>query len=165
MSDDYIQIVNDEDEIIGHKRRSEVDYQKNIYRISALWMTNSRGEILIAQRKLTKDKDPGKWGPAVAGTVEQNETYESNNYKEAEEEIGLTGVKFKVGQKQKINKAHKIFVQWFLINIDKNINEFKIQEDEVEQLAWKSKDELLSEIKENPKMYLPSMPDIVKLLI
>ena len=117
------------------------------------------------QRKITKDKDPGKWGPAVSGTVEQDETYESNIYKEAEEEIGLTGVKFKIGPKQKIYKARKFHVQWFLINIDRNINEFKIQEDEVEQLAWKSKDELLSEIKENPEMYVPAMPDIVNLLI
>ncbi len=29
------------------------------------------------------------WGSAVAGTVEKGEDYESNIYKETEEEIGL----------------------------------------------------------------------------
>ena len=57
--------------------------------------------MLIAPRVLTNDKDPGKWGPAAGGTLEISETYESNAYKEAEEEIGLTGVEFILGPKMK----------------------------------------------------------------
>lgn len=84
-------IVNENDEIIGHKLREEVDPKNDIYRVSALWVTNSAGDVLIAQRKLTKKHAPGKWEPAVAGTVEKGETDESNIYKEAQEEIGLSG--------------------------------------------------------------------------
>ena len=34
---------------------------------------------------------PEVWGPAVSGTNEEGETYDSNIIKEAQEEIGLTG--------------------------------------------------------------------------
>lgn len=79
--DRLYQVVNDSDEVIGHKFRNDIDFVKDIYRVAALWLTNSQGQVLIAQRLLTKDKDPGKWGPAAAGTLEKDETYESNIYK------------------------------------------------------------------------------------
>ena len=84
------QIVNENDEIIDYKPRNEIDYKKDYYRIGCLWLTNSKGEVLLAQRLLTKDKDPGMWGPSAAGTLEKGESYESNIYKEAEEELGLS---------------------------------------------------------------------------
>ena len=79
-----ITIVNEEDEIIGHKDRTSLDHETDIYRVAALWLTNSTGEVLIAQRALSKESSPGKWGPAAAGTVEEGETYESNIVKEVE---------------------------------------------------------------------------------
>ena len=45
-----IQIVDENDQVISHKVRSEVDYQNDIYRVAALWVTNSQGQVLIAQR-------------------------------------------------------------------------------------------------------------------
>lgn len=84
-----IQIVNENDEYIGAKERSEIDHGTDIYRVSALWLINSLGQVLLAKRAATKDHSPGKWGPAVAGTVEESETYDENIRKEAKEEIGL----------------------------------------------------------------------------
>ena len=80
-------IVDENDNPIGLKYREDIDYSKDTYRCTGIWITNSNDEVLIAQRKFTKDKDPGKWGPAVAGTIEEGETYESNAYKEMKEEI------------------------------------------------------------------------------
>ena len=56
------QIVDDQDNIIGAKPRNEIDFKKDCFRSSGLWLTNSKGQVLIAQRSLSKDKDPGKWG-------------------------------------------------------------------------------------------------------
>lgn len=160
-----VQIVNENDEIIGSKPRGEVDPQKDIYRVSGLWITNSKGEVLLAQRKFTKVHDPGKWGPAVAGTLEGGDTYESNIYKEAEEEIGLTGVKFKLGPKSRRYEPWNHFGQWFLVNIDRNIENFKIQEEEVEKIEWVPREKLMEDLKNNPERYIPSMPKIIEELI
>lgn len=86
-------IVDENDTIIGHKNRDSME-DGDMYRVSALWIQNSKGDILLAQRSFDKRNDPGKWGPAVAGTVEEGETYESNIIKEAEEEIGLKNSHF-----------------------------------------------------------------------
>ena len=79
-----IQIVDKNDTVIGTKERDEIDYSSDIYRVSALWLTNSNGQALIAKRAMAKKNSPGKWGPAVAGTLETDETYETNIYKDGD---------------------------------------------------------------------------------
>ena len=86
---DRIVVVDEEDNVVGAELRSIVDEKGLRYRVSGLWLRNSRGEVLLARRALTKTHYPGRWGPAVAGTVEEGESYEQNIVKEAEEELGL----------------------------------------------------------------------------
>ena len=158
------QIVNEKDEVIGHKPRNQIDFATDIYRIAALWLVNSSGQVLIAQRKLTKDKDPGKWGPAAAGTLEQGETYESNIYKEAEEEIGIKDIKFELGPKQRFEKPRASFCQWFVAQTDMSEDEFVPQPEEVECVKWVDLPELSDDVERNPDTYVPSMAKILKLL-
>lgn len=154
-------IVNENDEVIGHKERGVVT-SKDVYRVSALWITNSKGEILLAKRAYTKSNNPGKWGPAVAGTNEEGETYESNIYKEAEEEIGLSGIKLQKGPKQRRSGKWNYFGQWYFATVDKPIGEFRIQEKEVAELQWFPKKELRNEIKENPDKFLRAVGEFVE---
>ena len=156
------QVVDKDDNLVGLKPRDEIDFQNDYYRISGIWLTNSRGQILIAQRKLTKDKDPGKWGPAAAGTLEEGETYESNAYKEAEEEIALTGVKLELGPKMTFEQPRHSHLQWFLARVDKLESEFIPQPTEVERVMWVDEAELVRDVEENPDKYVPSMRQIVE---
>lgn len=161
---DLCQIVDEQDKVIGAKPRNEIDFKNDYYRTSGLWLTNSQGQILIAQRLLTKDKDPGKWGPAAAGTLEVGETYQSNAYKEAEEEIGLTGITFSLGPKMKFEKPRHCFGQWFTAICDKPAEEFTPQPSEVAQVAWIGSEELIQDVQANPDKYIPTMPVIIKAL-
>lgn len=156
MNKQKIIIVDENDVPLGSKYRDEIDYTKDIYRWSGIWIENSQGEVLIAQRKLTKDKDPGKWGPAAAGTLEEGETYESNAHKEVQEELGITIDSFQLGLKQHSDTPRRYFGQWFLCKLDKPLHEFVIQEEEVEQIAWINKEVLIRDIKENSDKYAPS---------
>jgi isopentenyl-diphosphate Delta-isomerase len=152
-----VQVVDEQDNLVGHKKRDEVAYDTDIYRSSALWIVNSKGEVLLAQRKLTKDRDPGMWGPSVAGTVEEGETYESNAYKEAEEEVGLTGYAFTQLDKIKIDDARHQFMQWYVVEVNEPAEFFTPQPEEVEQVAWINIDELQNDVQQNPQKYIPYM--------
>lgn len=157
-----ITIVDEQDNIIGYKDREIGLGPNDIYRVSALWITNSKGEVLLARRAYNKSHDPGKWGPAVAGTVEQGETYESNILKEAYEELGLTGIKFEVGPKKyRVTSKYSYFGQWYYLKIDKPINEFKIQEDEVAEIRYFSKEDLKREVAEKPDEFLNSIKNFL----
>jgi len=151
-----IVIVDENNNIIGHKERETLK-REDIYRVSALWLTNGKGDILLARRALTKSHDPGKWGPAVAGTVEEGETYHSNIVKETAEELGLKDIKPEKGPMIRISSRHNYFCQWYILTIDKPITQFKIQKAEVEEIKWFSKGELAEQLDKKPEEFLKRM--------
>lgn len=154
-----IPIVNEQDEIIGYKEREDRSFG-DIIRATGLWVIDKEGNILLAQRSFDKKHDPGLWGPAVGGTVEEGETYESNIIKEAEEEIGLKDVSFNIGPKIRVFSG---FGQWFSVVVDHNY-EFVKQDEEVEQIKWFREDELNKMLKENPEIFIKGFENYIKLL-
>jgi isopentenyldiphosphate isomerase len=152
-----IVIVDDQNKVIGAKPRDEVDYDQDIYRSTGIWITNSDGQILIAQRKLTKEKDPGKWGPAAAGTVDEGETYESNARKELSEEIGLRDVELTVGPQHFVTVPRRQFVQWFVGQADVTLDQLTLQPEEVEAAQWIEPAQLVADVQSNPDKYVGSM--------
>jgi len=162
MNKTKIIIVNENDQIIGYKKRGTLN-QSDIYRVSALWIQNSKGDILLTQRKFTKKNDPGKWQPAVAGTNEKGESYKSNIIKETEEEIGLKNHLFRKAKKTRYSGEYNFFGQWFVLITDKKLEEFTIQEAEIEEIKWFKKEELLNKLKENPDKFVSSVKDGINL--
>jgi isopentenyldiphosphate isomerase len=158
-----IPIVNRQDEIIGHKDRARLDYSADIFRSASLWITNSNGDVLLAQRKMDKKVDPGKWAEAVGGTVEGADSYEETVIREAEEELGLTNLAIAPGPKQFITTPCSYFVQWYTAIVDKDISKFTVQEDEVEQIAWIPRTQLREELTTRPDKYIEAMSQIVDL--
>ena len=72
---------------------------------------------------------------------EKGETYKSNIIKEAEEEIGLKNFKFKKYKKILVGNR-RLYCQLFTAVVDKDIGEFKKQDEEVEAIRWWTKDEI-----------------------
>lgn len=151
-----IPIVNRQDRIIAYKDRDRVE-KNDIYRVAALWVSNERGDILLARRAWTKKHNPGMWGPAVAGTVEKGETYRQNIIKEAREEIGLKSIKPKAGKKEFREQEHRYFVQLYHLVENKNISEFKIQKKEVAEIRWWPQQDLVHALKRTPAQFLRSI--------
>ncbi|MDR2524263.1 MAG: NUDIX domain-containing protein [Candidatus Nomurabacteria bacterium] len=148
-------IVNDRDEIIGHKYRYDMT-DDDIYRVSVLWVVINDGgkyRVLIAQRKWTKKNNPGKWSLSAAGTVEENESYEENIYKEAEEEIGLTGAKLIPISKNFRDGKRNHFTMSYVTIGDWKLSDFTPQVSEVESLDLVDMDDLLRDTAENPDKY------------
>ncbi|MDO8428147.1 MAG: NUDIX domain-containing protein [Candidatus Diapherotrites archaeon] len=164
MPKSKIVIVDETDKIIGSKYNADLK-SNDIYRVSALWVTNSKGEILLAKRHHTKAHDPNKWGPAVAGTVEENETYEENIVKEAEEELGIKNCVFSLGPKLKRDNQYHYFVQWYFLKIDQPVSYFKPQETEVEEVKWFSPDDLQKQMEKNPENFLLSLRNYAQLFL
>jgi len=158
-------IVDENDIPIGIKPFENMQYE-NIYRVSALWVTDTKtGSVLMAQRKWTKRNNPGQWTCAVAGTIEEGDTYDNNIVKEIEEEIGLTGLSLTTGPKQFVDDgAHKFFCQWYLTSIDKDEVVLTPEEDAVEALQWFPPKELIADVNSNPHKYPPTAMKTFELL-
>lgn len=161
----FVPIVNEKDEIICYKNRSEIDYKNDIFRAASIWIINNKGETLLAQRKFDKAVDPGKWGEAVGGTVEGDDSYYDTVIREAEEELGLKQITIKEGPKQFLQtKTYSCYVQWYIANIDKNIEDFIIQKEEIEQISWVPITKLKYDLINNPENYVSDFIICYKLL-
>ena len=155
-----ILVVDENDTVIGSKDRDALA-PGDIYRVSALWLTNSRGEVLMAQRAYTKKKSPGAWGSAVAGTVEVGEEYDSNIVKEIQEEIGISIPIDRLVRVAKIRvdgEGGSHFVQWYTGVVDIPAEDFVIKKEEVEKVKWFPAEGLLRRIQEHPEEFTPSAP-------
>ncbi len=161
-----IVIVDENDSPIGFKERTDV-IPSDIYRVSAIWVTNTRGEILLAQRAHTKAHSPGKWGTAVAGTVDKGEEYLDNALKEAQEELGLSldAEDLKQGPKHRVASGHSFFCQWYFLERDIDLSVLKLQEDEVDAVRWIAPQNLLIELRERPDTFVSSNPKAIEELI
>jgi isopentenyldiphosphate isomerase len=151
-----IPIVNEQDEVIEYKDRDDV-MDGEIVRITAIWVTDGNDNILMAQRSFKKKHSPGLWGPGVAGTVEEGETYESNAYKELEEELGITGVKLKPIKKiLYTSRTGSKFCYFYNLEVPID-TQFKIQENELEQVKWFSKEELKNLLNTKPEDFVHAL--------
>ena len=132
-----IPIVDLSDTIIWHKERADITTD-DVYRVSACRVVDGEGNILLAQRAFTKKHNPGKRWPAVAGTVEQGETYIENICKEIQEETGIriTEQELVEGPKDYTDKHWKHFTHRYLLVYRDDKEKIVPEVGAVEQMKW-----------------------------
>lgn len=89
MSEEIFDVVNERDEVVDRKPRSEVHRLGLLHRAIHVLVFNSRGEIFLQKRSMTKDREPGKWDSSSSGHVDSGEDYDACAVRELREEIGL----------------------------------------------------------------------------
>jgi len=149
-----IPIVDENDNFLYYKDSNERDLRKEITRSSGLWAVNKKKEILLAKRSKNKRSFPDIWGPSVAGTLEEGESYKDNIIKEAQEEIGIILDKIILGPKKRESDRHEFFAQYFFTQIPSE-TKFILQESEVNEVRWVSLKKLKDWYLKNPEEFLP----------
>ncbi|MDQ6631183.1 MAG: NUDIX domain-containing protein [Verrucomicrobiota bacterium] len=89
MPDEIFDIVNERDEVIGKKLRREVHRDGDKHRAVHILIFNSRGEIFLQKRSISKDTFPGVWDSSASGHLDCGEDYDACAIREVREEIGL----------------------------------------------------------------------------
>jgi isopentenyldiphosphate isomerase len=150
-----IPIVDEHDTILGYKERSELE-DSDIIRVVGLWITDQDGRILLAQRHRDKKRDPLKWWPAVAGTVEWYESYETTLIRESYEEIGIENFSYEVSEKSIIDTwISRYFSQWYRATVSHD-HPLILQDDEIAQIRWIDPSSLRDEYVHYPHNFVPS---------
>jgi 16S rRNA (adenine1518-N6/adenine1519-N6)-dimethyltransferase len=83
-------IVDRNDRILGHAKRSEVHGNNLRHRAVHILIFNQAGEVYLQQRSRWKDRHPLKWDSSAAGHVAAGESYDETARRELEEELGVT---------------------------------------------------------------------------
>jgi len=89
MADEYLDIVDDNDEVIGRELRSVAHEKRLLHRFANIFLINKDGELLVCQRAFTKQHGPGTSSVSAGGHVKSGSTYKETVLEELYEEIGV----------------------------------------------------------------------------
>ena len=107
-----------------------------------IWIINSKNEILIQKRSSQKKKSPNKWDMPSAGHVNAGESIIDGAIRETKEELGIdTKENDYEFIKEYINEKGHELAQIYLLKLDKNIDDFILQKEEVAEVKWVNLDE------------------------
>jgi isopentenyl-diphosphate delta-isomerase len=68
--------VDENDVCIGAGSKQEATTKGIIHRVIRIFITNSKGEILLQRRSDNCYTSPGKWDQSVGGHVDEGESYD-----------------------------------------------------------------------------------------
>ncbi len=92
MTEELVDLVDEDDEVIGQAPMCEVRACNLLRRGVAAIVRNHRGEIYIHRRADTRDAFPGMYDMFVPGIVTSGESYDGAIRRELAEELGIEGV-------------------------------------------------------------------------
>lgn len=165
MSEEKAILVDKHDNVLEYRVRSKVG-NFDLHRIVGVWITNNKGQVLLAQRAHTMHNQPGLWGPAAAGTVAAGETYASTAKRELAEEIGLKGVELTKTGKFMTDKdfGESRMCVVFVGHYHGPLSALRLQKEEVAAVRWTDLLELTHDVANNPKKYVINMKQVIDCL-
>ena len=155
MAEDIFDIVNERDDVVGRKPRSEVHARGLLHRAIHVMVFNSRGEVFLQKRSLKKDRQPGVWDSSCSGHVDSGEDYDQTAVRELREEIGLR-LSSTPEKLFKINACAETDAEFVWVYRCQNDGPFQLHPDEIETGRWFTPEHVSRWIKDKPQEFAPA---------
>jgi isopentenyl-diphosphate Delta-isomerase len=155
MSEEFFDLVNARDEVIGRAPRREVHARGLWHRAIHVLVFDAAGRVFLQKRSMRKDLSPGLWDSSCSGHVDSGEDYDHAAQRELGEELGLRLAApparwFRV---EAVPQTGWEFVWAYQLRHD---GPFVHHPDEIEAGEWLTTDELARRLTERPQDYSPA---------
>jgi len=98
MTEEILEIVNEDNQVTGRAPRSLIHREQLRHRAVHIFLFNSRGELFLQKRAAQKDEFPGYYDSSAAGHVDPEESYADAAARELEEELGIAAALEKIAE-------------------------------------------------------------------
>lgn len=154
---EYFDVLNEYGEFTGKVETREKCHSNGLWHRAVYgFIFNKNGDVLLQKRSKNKKLWPDLWDVTAGGHVLTNEFGMQALIREVKEELGLNiseeEITYLVGStsiNEKGNIINKHFNECYLIKKDVDIENIKLQEEEVSEVRWFSKEEILERIDNN----------------
>ena len=154
---EYFDVLNENGEFTGKIESREECHKKGLWHRAVYgFIFNKNGEVLLQKRSKNKKLWPNLWDVTVGGHVLSGEFGKQALIRETKEELGIVikenEIQYLVGSTSSNIKGNIInnhFNECYIITKDIEISQIQLQEDEVEEVRWFPKQEILARINDN----------------
>jgi len=154
---EYLDIINDNDKVIGQATREEIYQKKLMHRIVHLIILDNNGRFALQLRSKNVKFCPNHWSTIVGGHVQSGETYKEAILREAEEEIGIKPIIKKFSKDLYAKDGLKKFLVTFKTHYN---GSFKPNSEDVETIKFFKLDEIKKMVTRGEKFH----PELLFLL-
>ena len=154
---EYFDVLNNNGEFTGEiASREECHHNGLWHRAVYGFVFNSNGDVLLQKRSNLKKMWPDLWDVTAGGHVLAGEFGSQALIREIKEELGIdvyeNEIKYLVGSSSTDSSNNIInnhFNECYLINKEIDVTKITLQKEEVSEIRWFNKDEILNRINDN----------------
>lgn len=154
---EYFDVLKENGEYTGKVETRDKCHTEGLWhKAVALYIINSQNQVLLQKRSSKKKLWPNLWDISAGGHVLAGEFGFQAIIREIKEELGIDidkkditfiGASTSVNKKGEIENKH--FNEYYIVNKDVNISELNLDSEEVSEVKWFEKDDILNKIENN----------------
>lgn len=154
---EYLDVLNENGEFLGKKRSRRDCHNLGLWhRVTYGFLFNEYGDVLLQKRSTNKKSWPDLWDVSVSGHISAGEYGKNALKREIEEEIGLI-VNINQLEYFASSKSHQVvgkkinnhFNDCYIINVDIDIDDLTPLKEEISELKWFTKNQVIRRIHNN----------------
>lgn len=155
--EEYFDVLNEEGNYIGKVESREKCHKEGLWhKAVVVFIINSKDQVLLQRRSPNKKLWPNMWDVTAGGHVLTGEFGFQTIIRETKEELGIELNKNEItflGSSRSSNVKGDIvnnhFNEYYIANKDIDETKLKLQEEEVSEVKWIDKNEIIEKIKDN----------------
>lgn len=150
-------ILDEKGNYTGKVESRKVCHKEGLWhKAVAVFIINSKNQVLLQKRSANKRMWPNTWDVTAGGHVLTGEfgfeaiireTKEELDININKEDVTFIGAAISTSEKKDIKANH--FNEFYIVNKDIDETKLKLQEDEVSEVKWIDKDEIIKRVKNN----------------
>lgn len=151
QNEEWFDIVNERDEVVGRATRREVHARGLLHRAVHVLVFDGSGRIFLQKRSMKKDMSPGLWDSSCSGHLDSGEDYDTAAARELGEEIGVHGAK--PSRWFRIEACEETAQEFCWVYRLRNDGPFVLHPEEIERGEWLAPDDLARRLAARPGEY------------
>jgi isopentenyl-diphosphate delta-isomerase type 1 len=156
MSEEFFDVVDANDAVIGRAARREVHARGLWHRAVHVLVFNAAGQTFLQKRSMRKDMSPGCWDAACSGHLDSGEDYDAAAARELGEEIGVKVTPRELTRWLRVEACAQTGWEFLWVYRLRHEGPFVLHPEEIERGEWVAPAELTARIRARPAEFTPA---------
>jgi len=148
---EYFYVVDEDDKVIRKASREECHSDRSlIHRSVYIFVVNSRNEVFLQKRSMSKDLYPGYYTGSATGHVDYGEEYDDAAVRELKEELGIGAPLLRLGKVKSFMRNEREISMLYVCRYDGQI---KFNAEEVTEGSFYSIEDVKRSVRTGEKKF------------